>query len=76
VAAWIIVAGALVLCLILGGALFLVLFATRERSGPVRVPGLSRIVDAHPADATHPVDPAPDEDPDAPPGDPGEPTRG
>ncbi len=43
-ALWILVAGATVLALIVGGVLLLVLLATGQRRFAPRVPGLSRLV--------------------------------
>jgi hypothetical protein len=49
----VLIAGALVLALIVGGALLIVLAATRERSRPVRLPKPVRLGEDHP----DPVDP-------------------
>jgi hypothetical protein len=58
-ATWIIVGGAVILALIIGAVVVISLVATRQRSGPVRIPGLSRMMDrsnppAPPAAGTEP----------------------
>jgi hypothetical protein len=52
----VLIAGALVLALIVGGALLIVLAATRERSTPVRLPKPLRLGEDDP----NPVDPDPE----------------
>jgi hypothetical protein len=57
VATWIIVGGAALMVVILVGALLLVLMATRERTRPIRIPGLHRVVDPAPAEEPPPGSP-------------------
>jgi hypothetical protein len=44
VATWIVLAGALVLVVIVAVSLLLVLLATRQGAGPIRLPGFDRIM--------------------------------
>jgi hypothetical protein len=62
-ATWIILAGALILALILGGAVLVVMIATRERTQPVRIPGVDRIINrGDPTVAPVATEPTPDPD--------------
>ena len=42
-ATWIVLIAGLVLCLLIGGVVLVVLVATRERTGPVRLPRFLRL---------------------------------
>jgi hypothetical protein len=53
-ATWVLIAGAVVLAVIVGGALLIVLAATRERSRPVRLPKRLRIGGDHPDPVSDP----------------------
>jgi hypothetical protein len=55
-ATWIIVGAAVILALIIGAVVLISLIATRQRSGPARIPGLSRLMDRSNPPETPPTD--------------------